>query len=95
MAEKKVVKRKGIKNVRKTKKRSLRSRRGKKSLREVLKAARVAIAQKSAEAGEKVKKAVSVIDKMAQRRIIHANKAARLKSRLQFIYQQQKVSAAP
>jgi small subunit ribosomal protein S20 len=48
----------------------------------VLKTARLAVGAKAAEALEKIKKAVSVIDKAAERGIIHTNKAARLKSRL-------------
>jgi small subunit ribosomal protein S20 len=82
MAEKKVVKRKGIKNVRKTKKRHARNVREKSALKTALKAARAAVASKAVDILEKVRKAISVIDKAAERGIIHANKAARLKSRL-------------
>jgi len=82
MAEKKVVKRKGLKNVRKTKKRRARNQREKQILKVALKAARAAVAAKAAEALEKIRKAISIIDKAAQRGIIHLNKAARLKSRL-------------
>jgi small subunit ribosomal protein S20 len=34
------------------------------------------------EAGEKAKKTVSIIDKAAKRKVIHKNKAARLKSKV-------------
>lgn len=82
MAEKKIVKRRGLKNVRKAKKRHARNVREKKTLKLALKAARAAVAAKAADILEKVRKAISVIDKAAERGIIHANKAARLKSRL-------------
>jgi small subunit ribosomal protein S20 len=86
MAEqaKKVVKsaRKHVKNVRKTKKRTARNRREKAFLKGVVKATRTAIANKAADLTDSLKKAISALDKAVQRGIIHANKAARLKSRL-------------
>lgn len=82
MAEKKIVKRKGLKNVRKTKKRRARNTREKNIVKAALKSARQAVAAKMADAVEKIKKAISALDKAAERGIIHANKAARLKSRL-------------
>jgi small subunit ribosomal protein S20 len=86
MAEqaKKVVKsaRKHVKNVRKTKKRTARNRREKAFLKGVVKATRTAIAAKAADVATGLQKAISALDKAVQRGIIHANKAARLKSRL-------------
>lgn len=82
MAEKKVVKRKGLKNVRKTKKRHARNLKEKITLKAALKAARAAIAAKAADCMDKIKKSISILDKAAERKIIHPNKAARLKSRL-------------
>lgn len=82
MAEKKVKKRRGIKNVRKAKKRHARNVVEKTKLKLAVKTARAAIVAKASDALEKVKKAISTLDKAAERQIIHANKAARLKSRL-------------
>ena len=90
MAEKKIFIRKGIKNVRKTKKRAARNLMDKKNLRTALKAARRAIAAKAADVAEKIKKAVSILDKAAERKVIHANKASRLKSRLSLAYNKTK-----
>jgi small subunit ribosomal protein S20 len=86
MAEKKIVKRKGLKNVRKARRRQARNLLEKNKLKAAVKAARAAIASKAADVMEKIKKAISIIDKAAQRRIIHANKAARLKSRVSLAY---------
>jgi small subunit ribosomal protein S20 len=86
MAEKKVVKRVGLKNVRKNRKRRQRNLIEKKKLKEMVKAARSALAAKAAGLAEQIQKAVSVIDKAAERGIIHANKAARLKSRIALAY---------
>ncbi|MFA4843969.1 MAG: 30S ribosomal protein S20 [Candidatus Margulisiibacteriota bacterium] len=83
MAEKKkVTKRKHVKNVRQTKRRHERNVAEKTKLKTVLKAARQAIAAKAADMIERVRLAVSVLDKAAERQIIHKNKASRLKSRL-------------
>lgn len=86
MAEKKIVKRKGLKNVRKARRRHARNLVEKNKLKASVKAARAAIVSKAADVMEKMKKAISIIDKAAQRRIIHANKAARLKSRISLAY---------
>jgi len=83
MAEKKVVKRKGLKNVRKAKKRHLRNLTEMKKLKSLVKAARSAIEKKAADVKEAVLQAVSILDKAAERGIIHLNRASRLKSRLQ------------
>ena len=90
MAEKKPVKRKHVKNVRKTKKQRARNVREKNLLKAALKSARLAVVGKAADVLEKIKEAVSVLDKAAERGIIHANKAARLKSRLQLAHNKTK-----
>ncbi|MDD5594416.1 MAG: 30S ribosomal protein S20 [Candidatus Margulisbacteria bacterium] len=90
MAAKKPIKRKHVKNVRKTKKQRARNVREKNFLKAALKAARLAVASKAADVLDKIKKAVSVLDKAAERKIIHANKAARLKSRLNLAYNKTK-----
>lgn len=82
MAEKKVKKRKGLKNVRKTKRRRARNLTEKNKLRRVLKDARKALSSKAGQTIDQIKAAVSVLDKAAEKKIIHANKASRLKSRL-------------
>jgi len=82
MAEKKVVKRKGLKNVRQTKKRHARNLAEKNHLKKLVKAVRQAVTKKEAGIAEKLKAAVSVLDKAAEKGIIHRNKADRLKSRL-------------
>ncbi len=90
MAAKKPVKRKHVKNVRKTKKQRARNVREKNLLKAALKAARLAVSSKAADVLDKIKKAASVLDKAAERGIIHANKAARLKSRLNLSYNKTK-----
>jgi len=90
MAEKKIVKRKGLKNVRQNKKRRTRNIAEKKSLKTFLKAARAAITDQAKDVMEKITKAISVIDKAAERGIIHANKASRLKSRINLAYNKTK-----
>jgi small subunit ribosomal protein S20 len=90
MAEKKVFKRKHVKNVRKTKKQRARNVREKNLVKLTLKTARQAVIAKAADVVEKIKKAVSVLDKAAERGIIHANKAARLKSRLNLAFNKTK-----
>ena len=90
MAEKKPVKRKHVKNVRKTKKQRARNVREKNLLKLALKTARLAVASKAADVLDKMKKAASVLDKAAERGIIHPNKAARLKSRLNLAYNKTK-----
>jgi small subunit ribosomal protein S20 len=86
MAEKKVVKRTGLKNVRKAKKRQARNLKDKRVLKAAIKAARQAVASKASDLVEKIRKTISIIDKAAGRKVIHANKAARLKSRLTLAY---------
>ena len=90
MAEKKAVKRRELKNVRKSRKRHARNLREKNVLKSTLKAARLAIASKAADVLEKIKKSISVIDKAAERHIIHKNRASRLKSRLSLSYNKTK-----
>ncbi|MBN3033310.1 MAG: 30S ribosomal protein S20 [Candidatus Saganbacteria bacterium] len=90
MASKKPVKRKHVKNVRKTKKQRARNVREKNLLKLTLKAARAAVITKAADVLEKIKQAASVLDKAAERGLIHANKAARLKSRLNLAYNKTK-----
>ncbi|MBI5078410.1 30S ribosomal protein S20 [Candidatus Saganbacteria bacterium] len=86
MAEKKVVKRKGVKNVRKTKRRRARNQRENKTLKTALKAARAAVLKNAVDAADKLKTAMAVIDKASEKGIIHRNKASRLKSRLFLAY---------
>lgn len=90
MAEKKVEKRVGLKNVRQNKKRRIRNIREKNKLKGNLKTARAAVASKASDVVEKIVKAISTLDKAAERGIIHANKAARLKSRLQLAFNKTK-----
>jgi len=91
MAEKKkVVKRKGIKNVRKTKRRRARNLGEKKVLKLAMKAAREAIAANTETVIETLKKTVSVLDKAVTKGIIHLNKASRLKSRMFSAYNKTK-----
>jgi len=70
------------KRVKTSKQRQARNLAAKKEIKKAFKAAERAIASKSGEAGNLVRKAISVIDKAVQRGIIHKNKAARRKSRL-------------
>ena len=86
MAEKKIVKRVGLKNVRQNRKHRARNLVEKKKLKDIVKATRSALAAKATDLVELIKKAVSVIDKAAEHKIIHANKAARLKSRIALAY---------
>ena len=90
MAEKKKIVRTGQKNVRQNKKHRERNLAEKKNLKTYLKAARAAIAASAKDAMEKITKAISVIDKAAERGIIHANKASRLKSRINLAYNKTK-----
>ena len=73
----------GKKRVRSSEKRRVRNLLAKNAIKKALKAAEKAIKDKKTEAKELVKKAVSVLDKAVERGIIHKNKAARKKSRLQ------------
>ena len=73
----------GKRRVRSSKKRKARNLQAKEAIKKALKTAEKAIKAKKPEAKELVKKAVSVLDKAVERGIIHKNKAARKKSRLQ------------
>ncbi|MEE8638608.1 MAG: 30S ribosomal protein S20 [Candidatus Margulisiibacteriota bacterium] len=75
-----------LKRVKTSKMRKARNLAAKQNVKKAFKSAERAIAAKSADAKELVKKAVSVIDKAVQRGIIHKNKAARRKSRLLLKY---------
>ncbi|OGB87979.1 30S ribosomal protein S20 [candidate division WOR-1 bacterium RIFCSPLOWO2_02_FULL_46_20] len=72
----------GRKRARTAKKRQARNVEAKQALKKAFKLADRAIAGKSAEVKELVMRAISLVDKTAQRGIIHKNKAARKKSRL-------------
>jgi small subunit ribosomal protein S20 len=71
-----------MKRVKTSKMRKARNLAAEREVKKAFKSAEKAIAAKSADAKELVKKAVSVIDKAVQRGIIHNNRAARSKSRL-------------
>lgn len=64
------------------KKRRARNLAAKSAVKKAFKAAEVALKSKAQDVLEKIKKAVSAIDKAVERGIIHKNKAARKKSRL-------------
>ena len=72
----------GKKRVRSSKKRRARNLRAKGDLKKALKAVEKALKTNASNVVELVKKATSIIDKVAERGIIHKNKAARKKSRL-------------
>lgn len=78
--------RSALKNIRKSLKRRLRNKSAKSAMKTWIKKARLAIQTDPTTAWEKVKKAISVIDKTAERGIIHKNNAARRKSRLMHLY---------
>lgn len=75
-----------MKRVKTSKQRQARNLAAKREAKKAFKAAERAIASKSAEAKDLVKKAVSIIDRAVQRGIIHKNKANRKKSRLLLKY---------
>ncbi|MBI5134802.1 30S ribosomal protein S20 [Candidatus Uhrbacteria bacterium] len=75
--------RSAYKELRKTKKRTVANAHVQALLKRDLKAARRAVAAKAAEAGALVNTARKTLAKAAQRGVIHANKAARLTSRLE------------
>jgi small subunit ribosomal protein S20 len=62
--------------------RKARNKHYKSAMRTYLKRARVALEEKAPNADEAVRKAVSMIDKVAQKGVIHRNTAARTISRL-------------
>lgn len=74
--------RSAMKRVRSSKKRRVRNLSTKRSVKNAFKQAERAISEKSSEAKELTRKAVSSIDKAVERGILHRNKAARQKSRL-------------
>lgn len=73
-----------VKDVKRSRERQLRNQAAKSQVKTVIKRARTAIDAKKAEAEVTplVQQAVSTIDKVAKRGIIHKNAAARRKSRL-------------
>jgi small subunit ribosomal protein S20 len=72
-----------IKDVKKSRKNHLRNVSAKSAMKTFIKKAKATLETKDASAiAEAVKQAVSVIDKTAERGIIHKNAAARRKSRL-------------
>jgi len=79
-----------MKRVKTSKMRRARNLAAKNEVKKAFKGAERAIAAKSAEAKELIKKAVSAIDKAVQRGILHKNKAARQKSRLLLKYNKTK-----
>lgn len=79
-----------MKRVKTSKQRQARNLAVKGEIKRTFKSAEKAIAGKSAEASDLVKKAVSVIDKAVQRGMVHKNKANRKKSRLLLKYNKTK-----
>ncbi len=75
-----------MKRVNTSKQRQARNLAAKGKVKRAFKSAVKAIASKSSEAKDLVRKAVSAIDKAVQRGIIHKNKADRSKSRLLLKY---------
>lgn len=72
-----------IKRVRQERKRRLRNRMVKSRMRTSIRAAQQSITQgEAAENPEAIRRAISEIDKAAQKGVIHPNQAARRKSRL-------------
>lgn len=71
------------KRIRQTAKRRQRNLAVKRNINKSFKKAAAAIGKKDPKAADLVKKAVSIIDKAVQGGVIHKNKAARKKSRLQ------------
>ncbi len=79
-----------MKRVKTSKERRARNLKAKQEIKKVLKEAEKGIASKAANLNELIKKASSVIDKAAERGIIHKNNAARKKSRLLLKYNKSK-----
>lgn len=71
-----------VKDVKKSRQNQLRNVSARSAMKTYVKKAKAAIESGSAEAAAAVRKAVSTIDKTAERGIIHRNAAARRKSRL-------------
>lgn len=77
------IKQSAIKELRKTKKRTSRNRSTKNNIKDALKKVTKALQSKNIEAARAAAvAAVKILDKAAQKNIIHKNKAARKKSRL-------------
>lgn len=77
------IKQAAFKALRQAKKRTLRNLFVKRNIEKLVKGTRkLAIAKKIKEAEELAKKAIKVIDKAAQKKILKKNTAARMKSRL-------------
>lgn len=64
-------------------KRAARNTASKKHVKELVKSSVEEIVDKSKSAVDTVKKAIQAIDKAAKKNVMHANKAARMKSQLQ------------
>ncbi len=71
-----------IKDVKKSRQNHLRNISAKSAMKTFIKKAKTAVESKDKSAAEAVKQACSIIDKTAERGIIHRNAAARRKSRL-------------
>ena len=80
----------GKKRVRSSKKRKARNLEVKLAIKKAFKAAEKAIVSKLAEADSLIKNAISILDKAAERGIVHKNKVSRKKSRLQRKYNKSK-----
>jgi small subunit ribosomal protein S20 len=72
-----------IKNIRKSAKNHVRNHSYKDKIKKLTKAFKVALVKNKEEAAKVFKDLSSALDKAALKKIIHKNKAARLKSRLQ------------
>lgn len=79
-----------IKQARKAKKNKARNHEAMTNLKKVIKTTKKAIIAKAQDVADLIKKAISVIDKTAQRKIIHKNKAARAKSSLMALFNKSK-----
>ncbi|MFA6549277.1 MAG: 30S ribosomal protein S20 [Candidatus Margulisiibacteriota bacterium] len=73
----------GVKRTRSSKKRRQRNVDTKLVVKKAFKTAEKALVQKATETADLIRQAISAIDKAVERGIIHRNKAARKKSRLQ------------
>jgi small subunit ribosomal protein S20 len=71
-----------LKALRQSKKRYIYNLRIKRGVREAVKTARKAIDAKSSDAGQFLRKAVTLLDKAAQKKVIKKNTASRYASRL-------------
>ncbi|AHF60601.1 30S ribosomal protein S20 [Spiroplasma mirum] len=71
-----------VKRIKKNEKANLANKSFKSSIKTAIKKANLAIAEKQENANDLVNNAVSLIDKAVTKGIYHANKAARIKSKL-------------